>query len=305
MNRLERLVNLLAALIESERPLSRASIRERVPGYSEDEVAYRRAFERDKEALRSMGIPVVTQALDPDFPNHGEGYRILREQYELPDPGLSRDELAALAMAASAVKLETQSAAAALWKLGGRVVGPEPTIDVRLPDFEELATVFAARRERRTLTFVYKARQRHFDPYRLTFRAGHWYVNGFDHQYEDVRTYRLDRMEGDITAGEPGGFSSPPPSRQPWLPPWQMGDGPTVEARLLVDADQATLARAQAPTAEVIEERDDGSIVLGFSVTNGEAFRSFVLGFLDHAEILAPPELRASFVDYLTGLVIR
>src|SRR3954454_4267690 len=59
VSRLERLVNLMAALIETERPLTRAEIRERVPGYTGDDSAYRRAFERDKDTLRNMGIPVA------------------------------------------------------------------------------------------------------------------------------------------------------------------------------------------------------------------------------------------------------
>ncbi len=305
MNRLERLVNLLAALIETERPLTRDDIRNRVPGYATDDIAYRRAFERDKETLRSMGIPVVTEPLDPDYPDHGEGYRVPRDQYEMSDPGLSRDELAALALAASAIKLESQSATAALWKLGGRVETPAASVDVQLPDSEELAVVFNARRERRTLTFTYKGKTRRLDPYRLTFRTGHWYVNGFDHGHDDVRTYRLDRMEGAITAGEQAAFEAPAPARQPWLPPWQMGDQAPVTAHLLVDADQATLAQAQAPTAEVVDRRPDGSTVLAFTVSNEEAFRSFVVGFLHHAEVLSPPEMRANFVTYLESLVSR
>jgi predicted DNA-binding transcriptional regulator YafY len=49
----------------------------------------------------------------------------------------------------------------------------------------------------------------------------------------------------------------------------------------------------------VEERRQDGSVVLAVHVTNRPAFRSFVLGFLDHAEVLGPPDLRDDMVSWL------
>ena len=84
------------------------------------------------------------------------------------------------------------------------------------------------------------------------------------------------------------------------LEPWQLGEGEPVEARVLVDADQAPLGRCStsAPGA-VVEERADGSVVVALAVTNRDGFRSFVLTFLDHAEVLGPAELRADVVGWL------
>ena len=78
-----------------------------------------------------------------------------------------------------------------------------------------------------------------------------------------------------------------------------MGEGEPVVARLLVDADQAGWAVGFVGADAVEERRADGSVVLAVSVTNRPAFRSFVLGFLDHAEVLGPPELRAEMVEWL------
>src|SRR4051812_16695669 len=130
-DRLERLVNLVAALLEAPRPLTRDELRERVPGYAEDENAFRRTFERDKDSLRQMGIPISVEALDPGSPESPEGYRVRREQYELADPGLQPDELAALHLAASAVQMEGLTGTEALWKLGGDAAdagGGGPTV---------------------------------------------------------------------------------------------------------------------------------------------------------------------------------
>jgi predicted DNA-binding transcriptional regulator YafY len=53
----------------------------------------------------------------------------------------------------------------------------------------------------------------------------------------------------------------------------------------------------------VVEERGDGSVVVGMTVTNRENFRSFVLTFLDHAEVLAPDDLRDDVVAWLEAQV--
>src|SRR3954471_16398747 len=119
-SRLERLLNLTAALLTAPRPLTAAEVAERVPGYPlpAGGPTFKRAFERDKDSLRDMGIPLVLapiEGVDPPV----EGYVIPRDQYELRDPGLEADELAALHLAAAAVELEGLRGSSALWKLGG------------------------------------------------------------------------------------------------------------------------------------------------------------------------------------------
>jgi predicted DNA-binding transcriptional regulator YafY len=85
------------------------------------------------------------------------------------------------------------------------------------------------------------------------------------------------------------------------MEPWQLGEGEPLIARVLVDGQQAAIAIGEAGANAVVEERDDGSIVLEMSVTNVDGFRSFVLGFLEHAEVLGPPELRSDIIEWLTG----
>src|SRR5438874_4639806 len=103
MDRLERLINLTAALLEAERPLTSDDLHQRLPGYAENQAAFRRAFERDKDVLREMGVPLVLEHVDPSQPGL-DGYRIPKDEYYLKDPGLEPDELAALHLAASAVQ---------------------------------------------------------------------------------------------------------------------------------------------------------------------------------------------------------
>lgn len=302
VQRLERLINLVAALLDADRPLTADDLRHRLPGYAESDSSFRRAFERDKEALRDLGIPVTVEPVDAADPGV-LGYRIPKEDYYLRDPGLLPDELAAIHLASSAVRLDGASGVEALWKLGGEVVegGPAPTV-AALPGATHLATVFAAISARRRLAFSYRGRARQVDPWRLSFRNGHWYLAGLDHDAGEERMFRLDRIASDVDAVGGAGVFERPDHAGSQPPPWQMGTEEALTARLLVDAGQAAWAASHVGSEAVEVWRPDGSAVLTVRVTNREAFRSFVLGFLDHAEVLDPPELRADMVSWLHAL---
>ncbi|HET6963818.1 MAG TPA: WYL domain-containing protein [Acidimicrobiales bacterium] len=318
MDRLERLVNLVAALLDTNRPLTRAEIGERIDGYSSDPDAFRRNFERDKELLRQMGFPLVTEIPDGGSPEDA-GYRIPRELYELPDPGLDEAELAALRLAASAVQMEGEWSDAlvrALRKLGGAVDesaggsgpagpgGPAPGAGAAsVPAEEAAAAAFGAVGERRQVAFRYRGEDRLVDPWRLSFHRGHWYLSGLDHGRGEERLFRLDRVEGDLTAtGPAGAFARPSMAQASPPPPWRMGEEEEQLALLWVDAEQATWARQALGPGTVREERPDGSVVLEVPVTNTDAFRSFVLGYLDHAEVLGPPALRDDLTAWLESI---
>lgn len=116
--RLERLLNLTATLLATRRPLTLDDLAERLePSYPDDLTARRRSFERDKETLRELGVPVSVEPVDA---LGGElGYRIRPDDYYLPDLALSDDERGALHVAVTAVRLEGGAAHAGLSKLGG------------------------------------------------------------------------------------------------------------------------------------------------------------------------------------------
>jgi proteasome accessory factor B len=311
VDRLERLVNLVAALIDTPRPLSRAEIGERIDGYSSEPEAFRRNFERDKELLRQMGFPVVTVVPDGGSPEDA-GYRIPRELYELPDPGLDDSELAALRLAASAVQLEGEwndAVVRALRKLGGAVAadpadrpGPGPG-SAALPVEEAAAAAFAAVGERRRVRFRYRGEDRLVDPWRLSFHRGHWYLAGLDHGRGEERLFRLDRVEGDVEAtGAPGAFAPPGSAQAAPPPPWRLGDEEEQVARVWVDADQAAWARHELGEGASEEAGPDGSATFSVPITSTAGFRGFVLGYLDHAVVLGPPALREDALRWLEGV---
>ena len=91
-SKVERLMNLVIALLSTDGYLPAERIRRNVAGYAESpsDEAFSRMFERDKNELRDLGIPLETgrvSALDPI-----EGYRINRDAYALPEIDLTPDE---------------------------------------------------------------------------------------------------------------------------------------------------------------------------------------------------------------------
>lgn len=306
-DKLERLLNLTAALIEAPRPLTAQELRQRIPGFPESDDAFRRGFERDKEDLREMGIPLVVEPITHSDPPQ-DGYRIRKADYFLRDPGLEPEELAALHLAANAVRLDGVNIGAAIAKLGGApedVAGaaiPSPLVE-QLPASPALVSLFDAVGNRRTVTFGYRGDARRLNPFRLDYQRGRWYVTGHDLDRDGERVFRLDRIDGDVTAGPPRAFEKPstdvPGIRRQ---AWELGGDATITARLLVDADQAAWAAQTAGEDLVEERRPDGSVVLRLEVGNLDAFLSFALGFLEFAEILDPPELRETMIQRLEAM---
>jgi proteasome accessory factor B len=302
-SRVERVLNLLALMLDTQIPRTREDFVREIAGYPAQPEANRRAFERDKEILRGMGVPITMETIGDSTE---VGYRVRPDDYCLPDLGLSADETAALRVAVSAVSLGDSTGHGALMKLGG--VGDQAAAPIAsLPIAPSLATLFEAFRHRAVVRFSYRGEARTLEPWGLSSKRGHWYVVGFDRVREAVRAFRADRVEGDVEVGAPDSFEVPPDFRaddhiedRAWL----LGDAPAVSVRIAVDAGHAQGALAALGSDARIESGSgtDADTVVEVTVTNRPAFRSFVLGFLEHAEILDPPDVRAEMIDWLEAV---
>ncbi len=100
MQPLERLVNLVALLLDSRRPMTFEEIRERMPGaYEQSDLdTAKRMFERDKDILRDIGIPIEVVATD--VWDAEQGYTIPKDEYYLPEITFTAEEISALFVAA-------------------------------------------------------------------------------------------------------------------------------------------------------------------------------------------------------------
>ncbi len=296
MHKLERLLNLIAALRNTSQPLSARELRQRIAGaYSDDDLAFRRMFERDKADLRAIGVPIEMTTLyrfDPPV----DGYSISDADYAGRDLRFDPDELAVLHLATNLVRVE--GAGEGLARLGGGVGTVEAVGE--LPFDEALSKLVAAAIRHRSVTFAYRDKQLLVEPWRLSFHRGYWYLIGWDAQNGSEHLYRVDRITGEVAdagaATRPAGSGVDPS----YLKPWEFGDSEPVEVRLLVDADQAAWACHRAGVHG--ERRPDGSVVLKLAVRDSAALRAFVLEFLEHAELLEPQWLRDEFVAWLEAL---
>ena len=301
-SRVERVLNVLALLLDTGIPLTREQIVHEVAGYPEQISAYRRAFERDKETLRGMGVPLTTEAMGD---GSEVGYRVRPDDYYLPDLGLAPEESAALRVAVSAISLGNRAGEGALMKLGG--VADEPVAPIAsLPIAPALAGLFDAFRRRAVVRFTHRGRTRTLEPWGLSSKRGHWYVVGYDRDREAVRAFRADRIEGDVEIGTPGAFHAPAdfrPADHVEARAWLLGEDPPVQVRLRVDASHRDAMLAELGADAGVVDRGDPTVI-ELTITNRAAFRTLLLGFLDHAQVLEPADVRDDIVEWLQRVAV-
>ncbi len=304
VDKLERLMNLVAALLHTRVPLSAAELQTRVGGYATEATAFRRQFSRDKKDLREMGVPIRVETV-PDADPPLEGYRIEPDEYYLPDPRLDADELAALHLATRLIAVGQESAPRGLFKLGGmttRAAGDAlPWASV--PSDRNLGAVFDAIHRRRSVEFDYRGRARRLAPRALGFRNGHWYVNGIDLELDTERVYRLDRIVGDVGVGEVVPAPLDGPDEVGSLQPWHVGGDEIRVATVVVDPLAVPTVTAQLGPDTPVTVRDDGSAEVTLEVTNPEGFRTWILGLGPTVEVTGPSDIRADIVAWLDRII--
>jgi predicted DNA-binding transcriptional regulator YafY len=171
-----------------------------------------------------------------------------------------------------------------------------------LPD---LPTLFDASAKRAPVTFRYRNELRTVDPFAIVHREGFWYVIGHDHLRTAQRAFRVDRMEGAVSVGAPNSYEVPDgfDARSAIAAdPKLLGESEPVVAHVRVDAVRAPKVCREVGDAAIEERARDGSVVVAVPATNRAAFRSWLLGLLDHAEVLGPDEVRADVVSWLAAM---
>lgn len=308
----ERLLNLVICLLHTRRHLSVQEIRDAVPGYDRaNEVAFRRMFERDKDELRDLGIPLETGS---DTAAHDDelGYRIARRDYELPAISLEPDEAAALGLAArlwQSAPLAGATGSALLKLRAAGVDAPmvsgalEPRVGAGEPAFE---TCLSAVTEGQRLRFSYRAsgrplaQERTVDAWGVVWWHGRWYLVGHDHARDDVRVFRLSRIVGDaVQMAGPGPVKVPSGVDLRALVARMAGEEPRTTATVLVRAGAAWELRREATQ---IEPGVSGWDRLEVGYSDPERFADRVTGYGADAVVLAPAEARDAVVRRLEAL---
>jgi predicted DNA-binding transcriptional regulator YafY len=190
-----------------------------------------------------------------------------------------------------------------MWKLGSGVIDREPAVVATMPSLPGLPLLRDAIARRATVEFVYRDVDRTVEPYGLLLRDGFWYLVGFDHTRGDRRTFRVDRIDGQITMGDGDQFERPAGlNLRTLLPddPKMLGpDGDTTEAIVRVDAVRAPAVVRELGADRLVDTNPNGDVDVRVPCANREAFRSWVLGLMEHAEVRSPPDVRADIVEWL------
>jgi len=300
VKKIERLLNLISALLATERPLSRHEIRERIPGaYAEDDESSRRTFERDKDELRALGLPISMEEV-PGTDGPLKGYLIRRSDYEANHPVLDAEEIAALHLASNLIHLQGDDIDSPFYKMGGVLRDKAPAMG-EIPREKLIDTCMHALIERLAILFSYKNDKREVNPIRLVFSGGNWYLIAYDKDRQAIRHFRLDRIEGQIELTNEKFETHPEASEITQEPPWRFGEEEKA-VELKIDKSHAAWALETVGERVVYDELSDGSIILHEVVRDWKIFRSFILSFLGSAEVMKPPESRKAITDWLESM---
>ena len=217
----ERLLNLLIMLLVQRHYVSKGRIRSILYPDSSDE-AFEKMFERDKDDLRSIGVPIEVGQMDAYFDDE-PGYRVRPDELQLPRIELAADEAAVIGLAtrvwghARLAEATTEAVrkltafglpvdVSALDIVEPRLVAEEPSFDV----------FWEASQERTPVEFEYlrsgqsEPATRHLQPWGVVRYSGRWYAVGFDTDRGEERIFRLSRVQGQARrSGSPASYDIP------------------------------------------------------------------------------------------------
>jgi proteasome accessory factor B len=317
----ERLLGLVVCLLSTTRYLTADQIRQAVPGYPEPDDLFKRMFERDKEDLRDLGVPLET-GLNHPF-DEDLGYRIRQQAYELPELRLEADEAAVLGLAARVWRRAelAGAAAGALLKLraaGIDTAGPdaaderpsaqgiEPRLGTPEPAFGPL---WEAVRDHRPVTFSYRAagrsdpQRRELEPWGVVNRHGRWYVAGRDRGRDATRVFRLSRIAGPVKFCGPAGSVTVPDGVdvRELVRDWDTVPAPEHTAVLRVRAGTGVGLRRHAVSVHPDGSPDWDLVTTRFG--DVDWFADYAASFGSDAVVLDPPDLREAVIRRLKGVL--
>jgi proteasome accessory factor B len=306
----ERLVNLVIALLATKRYLTKSEIFRTIEGYEGSSESMERMFERDKDELRALGIEIEVSALDPLFEDE-IGYRIRFEDYVMDHSGFTTNEIAYMSLAAQVWKEEALSEIAqhAMRKLAGLAspidISEIPAIApilINAPKF--LNEIIDCISKRRTIEFVYldsemKTQSRQVNVYSYFSYKGNWYFSGLDVRKMEIRTFKCDRIVGDVSVSKGSKMYEIP---EEYIPSTESEENAyELTAQLLVRKGRGSQLRNRA--SKIVTAEDFDAVDVPYSSEN--ELLSLVLWHLDDVQVLAPSALRDSVINSLKNVVMN
>jgi proteasome accessory factor B len=313
-------MNLVIALLSTRNFITADRIRETVYGYSDSasDEAFSRMFERDKNELRDLGIPLETGRVSQYDPT--EGYRINRSAYALPAVELTSDEAAAVAVAtklwespelitatqgallklrAAGVDVDAGEADVAITSAAGLpgIRGSEEVLGILLSAIDSGQAVQFPHRPARSEPYTVRT----VEPWGVVTDRGRWYLVGHDRDRDATRTFRLSRIGAEAKAiGPPGAVQPPDGVNLREIVQRVIGETPTgMQARVWVADGRATALRRRATVVgpRALGGRDGEEIGIDIGMTDPLARE--IAGYGADAVVLEPDSLRDEVLDRL------
>lgn len=313
----ERLMNLFIVLLVSGTYVGKADIRRYIDDYRDapTDDAFEKMFERDKDELRAIGIPIEVGSLDKYFEDE-QGYRVRRDAYELPDISLTSEEAAVLGLAARVWEHAglADSTADAVLKLqtAGQPVDTAvlDSVYLRLPTVEAaFDPMLRATQERIPVRFPYRrpgapeGQERHLQPWAVITSRGRWYVIGHDLDRGEPRMFRLSRINGDVADyGKPGSYSVPAGTDVRALSR-QLNRAPSADIRVELLARQGSAAGLRRWATTTVDESRPGWDRLELLGRSRYELEAVLLGYGDAVEVLSPAEIRDGIASRAAALL--
>jgi proteasome accessory factor B len=320
----ERLFSLVLALLATETGLTKNEILSTVQGYRQryrsggDNANLERQFERDKDDIRELGVPLETVDSPGDAGNNQTlRYRIPRGAYELPhDLSFSSDEttllnLAAMVWREGSLSGESRRALLKLRSLGVAadepVIGYAPRLRLRDAAFDPLNS---ALERHLVVRFPYlkpgedEAREREVVPLALVQYQGRWHLSAEETDFGtqkagEHKMFLLRRIVGSVVSGK---AVPPPEGDQAALALasleeiWERG---IAEVEVTCDTDAATRLANRRGTEEVSVAADGSTRLLRLHYVDQAILADELAGFGPEVLVLSPIELRDAVIERL------
>ncbi len=306
-------MNLVIALLSTRAFITAERIRETVYGYADSpsDEAFSRMFERDKNELRDLGIPLETGRVSQFDPT--EGYRINREAYALPAVELTADEAAAVAVATQLWEspeliTATQGALLKLRAAGVDVDAPDSGVAITstatLPGLrgseEVLGILLSAIDSGQAVQFSHRPSRsepyttRTVEPWGIVTDRGRWYLVGHDRVRDAPRTFRLSRIGAEVAAiGPPGAVTKPDDVNLRELVMRVVSEPPTgTQARVWVAEGRATALRRQATVVGALTLGDRAGDEIAVELGMTDRLAREIASYGADAVALEPQSLR-------------
>lgn len=310
-------MNLFIVLLVNSTYVGKADIRRNIDDYREapTDEAFEKMFERDKDELRAIGIPIEVGSIDKYFDDE-VGYRVRRDAYELPDISLTSEEVAVLGLAARVWEHAglADSTADAVLKLqtAGQPVDTTvlDAVYMRLPTVEvAFDPMLRATQERIPVRFSYRrpgaaeSSERHLQPWAVITSRGRWYVIGHDLDRAEPRMFRLSRITGDVSEdGKPGSYDVPEGTDVRALSR-QLNPAPSQDICVELLARQGSAAGLRRWATPTSGEARSGWDRLELRGRSRHEIEAVLLGYGDAVEVLSPAEIRDDIASRVAALL--